>query len=136
MKFLCVNCDEPMKFIGAEGPEEGSVSIIYSCPNCNNQVAMLTNPQETQLVRTLGVSIGGGAMPGEPLKLTKELMAGTPPSEGDEPVWTKDAEDRFNRIPAFIQPMVKRSILDYAKEKKLREITPEVMDAVRETMGM
>ena len=58
MKFLCVSCDEPMKFIKADAPEEGSVSIIFGCSKCNNQIAMLTNPQETQLVRTLGVNIG------------------------------------------------------------------------------
>lgn len=75
MKFLCIRCDEPMKFVKAESPENGSVSLLFGCEKCNNQIAMLTNPQETQLVRTLGVSIGGGAAVSEPLTLTKNLMS-------------------------------------------------------------
>ncbi|HLC43424.1 MAG TPA: hypothetical protein VJO34_17595 [Methylomirabilota bacterium] len=63
MKFLCVSCDEPMKFSGSEGPDEGSLSVTFGCPNCGYQVAMLTNPFETQMVRSLGVKIGGRALP-------------------------------------------------------------------------
>lgn len=136
MKFLCVKCDEPMKFIKADAPEEGSVSIIFGCSKCNNQIAMLTNPQETQLVKTLGVNIGGGAVPHEPLTLTKSLMADKQPLSDDDIVWTKEAEERLKRAPSFVQPMAKRAIINYAKEKGVREITPQVMDVVKEKSGM
>ncbi len=136
MKFLCVSCDEPMKFVKADAPEEGSVSIIFGCPKCNNQIAMLTNPQETQLVKTLGVNIGGGAVPHEPLTLTKGLMTDRKPLSDDDIVWTKEAEERLKRAPSFVQPMAKRAILSYARENGIKEITTQVMDVVKEKSGM
>jgi hypothetical protein len=65
MKFLCVPCDSPMKLQTLGPPEGGSLSVVYSCPECGYEMAMLTNPFETQLVQSLGVRIGpdmrGGA---------------------------------------------------------------------------
>ena len=61
MKFLCVSCDEPMKLIEAKPPERGSLSVVYRCPTCENEIAMLTNPFETQVVGSLGVNIGDGS---------------------------------------------------------------------------
>ena len=61
MKFLCVPCDSPMKLQTVAPPEGGSLSVIYSCPECGYEMAMLTNPFETQLVQSLGVRIGPDA---------------------------------------------------------------------------
>ncbi len=58
MKFLCVPCDSPMKLQTVRPPEGGSLSVVYSCPECGYEMAMLTNPFETQLVQSLGVRIG------------------------------------------------------------------------------
>jgi len=58
MKFLCVPCDSPMKLQAIAPPEGGSLSVVYSCPLCGYEMAMLTNPYETQLVQSLGVRIG------------------------------------------------------------------------------
>src|SRR3954468_19067402 len=58
MKFLCVPCDTPMKLQTVAPPEGGSLSVVYSCPECGYEMAMLTNPFETQLVQSLGVRIG------------------------------------------------------------------------------
>jgi hypothetical protein len=58
MKFLCVPCDSPMKLQTIGPPERGSLSVVYSCPECGYEMAMLTNPFETQLVQSLGVRIG------------------------------------------------------------------------------
>ena len=58
MKFLCVPCDTPMKLQTVGPPESGSLSVVYSCPECGYEMAMLTNPFETQLVQSLGVRIG------------------------------------------------------------------------------
>jgi hypothetical protein len=59
MKFLCIACDQPMRLSGTAGPDAGSLSVTFACPGCGHRVAMLTNPWETQLVRTLGVKVGG-----------------------------------------------------------------------------
>ena len=58
MKFLCVPCDSPMKLQSVGPPERGSLSVVYSCPECGYEMAMLTNVYETQVVQSLGVRIG------------------------------------------------------------------------------
>lgn len=59
MKFLCISCDEAMKIQTAAPPDEGgSISALFACQSCGHQIAMLTNPYETQLVQSLGVRIG------------------------------------------------------------------------------
>src|SRR5688572_17112185 len=58
MKFLCVPYDSPMKLQSVGPPERGSLSVVYSCPECGYEMAMLTNAYETQVVQSLGVRIG------------------------------------------------------------------------------
>ena len=58
MKFLCVPCDSPMKLQTVGPPERGSLSVVYACPECGYEMAMLTNAYETQVVQSLGVKIG------------------------------------------------------------------------------
>ena len=61
MKFLCVPCDAPMKLAEVAPPDRGSLSVRYACPECGYEMAMLTNPFETQMVQSLGVRIGPDA---------------------------------------------------------------------------
>ena len=75
MKFLCVECDEPMKLERSAGPDEGSLTVTFGCPQCGWRVAMLTNPFETQLIRSLGVKVGGRAAPGAPFEHLRSSMA-------------------------------------------------------------
>ena len=60
MKFLCVPCDTPMKLQTVVPPDRGSLSVVYACPECGYEIAMLTNAYETQVVQSLGVRIGPG----------------------------------------------------------------------------
>ena len=71
MKFLCVPCDSPMKLQSVGPPERGSLSVVYSCPECGYEIAMLTNAYETQVVQSLGVRIG-------PAEASVEAGAGCP----------------------------------------------------------
>jgi proto-chlorophyllide reductase subunit len=66
MKFLCVPCDTPMKLQAVGPPDRGSLSVVYSCPECGYEMAMLTNAYETQVVQSLGVRIGPGTQDGAP----------------------------------------------------------------------
>lgn len=75
MKFLCVECDEPMKLLRSEGPDEGSLTVTFGCPDCGRRVAMLTNPFETQLVKSLGVKVGGRSAPPTPFEHLRSSMA-------------------------------------------------------------
>ena len=75
MKFLCVACDQAMKLIRTEGPTEGSMMVVFSCPDCGKETAMLTNTMETQMVRSLGVTIGGRTVPAEPMEMVRNSLA-------------------------------------------------------------
>ena len=77
MKFLCVPCDQPMKLTTVRPPDRGSLSVVYSCSECGYEMAMLTNPYETQVVSSLGVKIAPAA----------DAAAPNPPSTsgGEEP---------------------------------------------------
>ncbi len=80
MKFVCVECDEPMKFDASPGlDEDGSLPVTFRCPSCDWGVTMLTNPQETQLVRTLGVKIGGSEVAPPPLEMMRGFLGGAHP---------------------------------------------------------
>ena len=76
MKFLCIECDEAMKLMKTSDSDGGSLSIIYSCPKCSKQMAMLTNSMETQMVRAMDVKIGGRDSSSEPMeKLRSSLIS-------------------------------------------------------------
>ena len=75
MKFLCVECDEPMKLKDTKGPVDGSMTVVFSCPECDRKIAMLTNHMETQMVRSLDVKIGGGSAQEEPMGAIRNSLA-------------------------------------------------------------
>ncbi len=52
------------------------------------------------------------------------------------PLWTEEAEERLKRVPSFVRNMVRGAIARYAAEHKCREITPQLMDEVRQKAGM
>jgi DNA-directed RNA polymerase subunit RPC12/RpoP len=79
MKFLCLDCDQPMKLHSTEGPDEGSLAVTFRCPECGFRVAMLTNPFETQMVRSLGVQVGGRTTPPAPFEHLRSTLAGARP---------------------------------------------------------
>ena len=75
MKFLCVACDEPMSLNNTQGPDNGSMSLIFGCPSCGHEIAMLTNPMETQMVRSLDIKIGGRTAPAQPMEMVRSSLA-------------------------------------------------------------
>ncbi len=82
MKFLCMECDEIMKLQESKGPDAGAMTVIFECPSCGKETAMLTNPMETQMVRSLDLKIGGRSVPAEPIEMvTGSLASGMPKEE-------------------------------------------------------
>jgi hypothetical protein len=164
MKFLCLDCDQAMKLHSTEGPDEGSLSVTFRCPECGFRFAMLTNPFETQMVKSLGVKVGGRTVPAAPFEHLRSTMAGARPDAfegtgesggscpfaaalGDdagaattpEPsavTWEPAAAARLERIPSFIRPMARRSIERFAAERGYASITEAVMDEARAVFGM
>jgi hypothetical protein len=76
MKFLCVPCDQVMDFAERQLPGDGTLAAVFACSSCGREIAMLTNPMETQLVSSLGVKIGGRGVPEQPLELVRSGLAG------------------------------------------------------------
>ena len=165
MKFLCLDCDEPMKLHSTAGPDEGSLTVTFRCPECGFRVAMMTNPFETQMVKSLGVKVGGSSGPAAPFQHITSSMANARADafEGDVPAateatgrgcpfgamlndtanepgaavtWSPEAAARVDRIPSFIRPMAKKAIERYAEAQGHPTITEAVMDEARGALGM
>jgi Proto-chlorophyllide reductase 57 kD subunit len=155
MKFLCVPCDTPMKLQSVVPPERGSLSVVYACPECGYEMAMLTNAYETQVVQSLGVRIGPegdgkasstsgtgcpftGMIPATGEARPFDAAQGKP-DQAAEPIpvrWTAAAEARLANIPEFIRPMARTGIERFAREKGTLEVDEKILDAAREFFGM
>ena len=163
MKFLCVPCDSPMKLQSVGPPDDGSLSVVYSCPECGYEMAMLTNAYETQIVRSMGVRIGpelkktvdgqAGAesAPASLAEASAEAASGCPfagmiqgTDAGErrlvaEPIpvrWTAAAEARLANVPHFVRPMARAGIEKFATENGAMEVDEQILDAAREFFGM
>jgi hypothetical protein len=136
-----------MKLQTVGPPERGSLSVVYSCPECGYEIAMLTNAYETQVVQSLGVRIApdGGESPsggsGCPFTAMVPAMEGgeARSHQNGEPIavrWTAAAEARLANIPEFVRPMAKTGIERFAREKGAVEVDETILDAAREFFGM
>lgn len=65
-----------MSLSETRGPDEGSMTVVFACPACGHETAMLTNAMETQVVRSLGVTIGGRTVPSEPMEMVRSSLRG------------------------------------------------------------
>jgi Proto-chlorophyllide reductase 57 kD subunit len=142
MKFLCIPCDSPMRLQSVGPPESGSLSVVYSCPECGYEMAMLTNAYETQVVQSLGVRIGpdaaASAKGGCPFS---GMIPGSEPQsrEAGEPIpvrWTAAAEARLANIPEFVRPMARTGIERFARDRGTLEVDEKMLDEAREFFGM
>ncbi|MFQ5888845.1 MAG: PCP reductase family protein [Gemmatimonadota bacterium] len=146
MKFLCVECDEQMVFEERDLPGDGTLAAAFRCPSCDHRVGLLTNPMETQLVASLGVRIGGRAVPEQPFEMVRgslaegreKAFADTAPPEPSAATvrWSVEAIERLGAVPSFVRGMVKRIYIDYARERGIAEITPAIMDRARRELGL
>jgi len=142
MKFLCVPCDSPMKLQTVGPPERGSLSVVYSCPACGYEMAMLTNAYETQVVQSLGVRIGPEAASGAATTGGKcpfsAMIPGSEEIRPGEPAvrWTAAAEARLANIPEFVRPMAKTGIEKFARDKGSRQVDEAILDEARDFFGM
>jgi hypothetical protein len=145
-----------MKLQTVGPPDRGSLSVVYSCPECGYEMAMLTNAYETQIVQSLGVRIGpdrlraegasavaeapaeaGGRCPFSAMIPTDAAVAR--PAQPSEPMpvrWTAAAEARLAKVPEFVRPMARTGIERFARERGAMEIDEHLLDAAREFFGM
>jgi hypothetical protein len=140
-----------MKLQTVAPPERGSLSIVYACPECGYEMAMLTNAYETQVVQSLGVRIGPSEAAGPRAEASAKAGGGCPftamipgsgedrPAQAGEPMpvrWTAAAEARLANIPEFVRPMARSGIERFARENGALEVDEKVLDAAREFFGM
>lgn len=159
MKFLCIPCDEVMEFAERQIPGDGTLAAVFVCGKCQREMAMLTNPMETQFVSSMGIKIGGREVPSQPMEVTRGSLDGGSDSAFVEPdpvdalgaspgsdspnysgpasvQWSPEAVERLQRVPSFVRGMVKRIYTDYARERQIRVLTPEIMDTARSELGL
>ena len=141
MKFLCVPCDQPMKLRTTSSPQTGTLSVVYTCPTCDYEIAMLTNPLETQLVQSLGVQIGpkgDGTVTASACPFSGMVAGATPaPAEGESDLtWTPGARARLQNIPEFVRPMATMGIEKLARAQGRTEVDEAVLDEARTFVGM
>jgi hypothetical protein len=142
-----------MKIQTVGPPERGSLSIVYACPECGYEMAMLTNAYETQAVQSLGVRIGpesssearaetsaaAGASGGCPFAA---MIPGTEDArrgQGAEKIsvrWTAAAEARLAKVPEFVRPMARAGIERFARDNGCLEVDEKILEAAREFFGM
>jgi hypothetical protein len=135
-----------MKLQAVGPPDRGSLSVVYSCPACGYEIAMLTNAYETQVVQSLGVKIGpstaqpdaaakGGCPFGAMIPATDDARPGL--ANDTLPVrWTAAAEARLLKVPEFVRPMARTGIERFARERGASEVDEHILDAAREFFGM
>ena len=159
MKFLCVPCDSQMRLRVTEESEPGSLSVVYECPECGYEMAMLTNQHETDMVRSLGVRIGPAAAAaiakpgmaasagaaGEPAAGRcpfSAMLGGTAQTTQPQaaapsgPEWTPGALERLEGIPEMVRPMARAGIEMVARENGHQVIDETVLAEARSRFGM
>ncbi len=139
MKFLCVDCDAQMSSVDASSPGDGTLAMVFRCPNCDRQIAMLTNPMETQMVNSLCVDVSQrGSEPQQPFRSIRTHLETGPDAGSDDtaPAWSPAAEQRLARIPGFVRGMVRSLYADWAAERGIEEITPHHMDEAKAELGL
>jgi hypothetical protein len=165
VKFLCLECDSVMTFAERRVPGDGTLAAVFACGTCGREMAMLTNPMETQLVSSMGVKIGGRTVPEQPMEIVRSTLgdarddafdadgpshsaaaAAAPADPADRATaapgarprvtWGDDAVERLERVPSFVRGMVKRIYTDWARERGIERITVEVMDTARSDLGL
>lgn len=165
MKFLCIPCNTPMTLRATEENEPGSLSVVYSCGECGYEMAMLTNSQETQMVRSLGVRIGpaaaasiasaasatsasatGAGSTSDVVGTAKcpfAAMLGGPAADDAKPgtaaggpEWTAAALARLDAIPEMVRPMARAGIEMVAREGGHTVIDEAILADARARFGM
>ena len=161
MKFLCVPCDEQMKLKHAIGPEGGSVALVYACPACSAEMAMMTNPHETQVVGSLGVKIGAADDPeaaaaaskgpftgmladmGVPTTGTRAGENAAPAGDGNGGngrnggiPWTAEARERLANIPDIVRASAVAGIEKFAEDHGYGEVDAAVLERARSFFGI
>ena len=148
MKFQCVPCGSSMTLDHTEKRPHGAISLVYACPECGYEMAMVTNPYETELVASLGADLGDDAAPararsgvetgaGSSCPMTGiAQQAGQEETAAEKLPWTTEAEARLAGAPDFVKPVVCAAVERFARENGYSEVDEKVLDEAKSFLGM
>jgi hypothetical protein len=130
-----------MKLMEVAPPDRGSLSVLYRCPKCDHEIAMLTNPFETQVVGSLGVKIGAASDSSDsesrcPFSSMVNDLEAQPEAASPELSWSPEASSRLDKMPEFARPLAKAGIERFAREQGLGQIDVGVLDRAKDFLGM
>jgi hypothetical protein len=135
MKFLCVPCDSAMKLQSVGPPDGGSLSVVYSCPECGYEMARLLRAEGSS-TGAIGSAETASACPFAAMVQGTDDVQHRQEAQPASVRWTAAAEARLARVPAFVRPMAKAGIEKFAAEKGAVEVDEQMLDAAREFFGM
>jgi len=130
MKFVCRKCESFMSFEEVESVQSDSLGITFHCEQCQARFSMVTNAGETQMVKTLGVQLGGRSQDPKPMELTRSLNDTSPAPQKQSPTPlqknTTDFKDSKGKCPFanLVAGMPAASALKEAAQSKPTEDSP------------
>lgn len=134
-----------MKLDHSEKREHGAISLVYACADCGYEMAMVTNPYETQLVASLGADLGDDVAPAAvpdagagsncPFTGIAQTVSGDEAAVTKFP-WTAEAEARMAGAPDFVKPVVCAAIERFARENGYAEVNEKVIEEAKNFLGM
>ena len=107
------------------------VGTEHSMADYLNEKIQAGQTAPAQMTETAKTGEGGGcpfsAMVAE-MGLTSSGQSGTAHGAESDLTWTPDAKERLDRLPSFVQPMVRSSVETYARKQGFTKVTLQVMD--------
>jgi hypothetical protein len=118
---------EPMELTRESLKEAPETTYSKPVPSASVQKEML----EAEM--TKATASGGGTCPFS--SMVAQMQGAKPAESTGELSWSKEAQDRIEKIPSFMRPMIQIGIENYARKNGIATITPEVMDASKNDPG-
>ena len=104
-----------------------SAGTTYSQPTPSPSV------QKEMLEAETAKAASGGGCPFS--SMVAQMQGGAKTETAGGIGWSKEAQERLEKIPSFMRPMIQMGIENYARKTGASMITPEVMDASKNDPG-
>ncbi len=121
----------PMELIRENLKEEGGTRAPVV--SATTQQAMLKE-EMAKMSASGGTSAPAGSCPFSSMVAKMQGGAAATPT-GPAMEWTKAAQERIEKVPSFMRPMIEMGVENYARKNGITTISPDVMDASKNDMG-
>jgi hypothetical protein len=91
--------------------------------------------QEMLEAETAKATASGGTCPFSSMVAQMQGGATKPAEATGNLSWSKEAQERIEKVPSFMRPMIQMGVENYARKNGVSVITPEVMDASKNDPG-